>query len=64
MESLGTDEVDEEQDRGGEQRRRRGSHEGEEGEPEVGGVLGAVPQEEELRDQTQNLCETAKLKTK
>ena len=55
MESLGTDEVDEEQDRGGEQRRRRRRHEGGEGETQVGCVLGAVPQEQELRDQTQDL---------
>ena len=55
MESLGADEVDEEQDRGGEQRCRRRRHEGGEGETQVGWVLGAVPQEQELRDKTQDL---------
>ena len=49
-ERLGADEVDEEEDGGGEERGRGGRHEGREGEPQVGGVLGPVPQEEELRD--------------
>ena len=57
MECLGADEVDEEQDGGGEQRRRRRRHEGGEGKAQVGRVLGAVPQQQKLRDQTQNLRE-------
>ena len=56
-ERLGADEVGEEEDGGGEERGRGGRHEGREGEPQVGGVLGPVPQEQELRDQAQNLDE-------
>ena len=55
VQSLGADEVDEEEDGGGEQRRRRRRHESREGRAQVGRVLGAVPQQQELRDQTQNL---------
>ena len=54
-ERLGADEVGEEEDGGGEERGRGGRHEGREGEPQVGGVLGPVPQQQELRDQAQNL---------
>ena len=56
-ERLGADEVGEEEDGGGEERGRGGRHEGREGEPQVGGVLGPVPQQQELRDQAQNLDE-------
>ena len=59
-ERLGADEVDEEEDGGGEERGRGGRHEGREGEPQVGGVLGPVPQQQELRDQAQNLDQEEK----